>query len=100
MANRANREQFTVCMKSSLAECMRAELRERKMYKSTLIQRAVIEKLSFSEKFRRATLSSLDEQGRDLDYYEMARAFEELDRIKWTYQDATSKIVKIFLDRI
>lgn len=100
MANRANREQFTICMKSSLAECMRAELKEQKMYKSTLIQRALIEKLSFSEKFRKMALQSLDEQGRDLDYYEIMRAFEELDGIKWTYQDATSKIVKIFLDRI
>lgn len=79
---------------------MRTILKEQKMYKSTLIQRAVIEKLSFLETFRKMALQSLDEQGRDLDYYEIMRAFEELDGIKWTYQDATSKIVKIFLDRI
>lgn len=96
----ANREQFTICMKSSLAECMRTILKEQKMYKSTLIQRAVIEKLSFLETFRKMALQSLDEQGRDLDYYEIMRAFEELDKIKLAHQNAAGKIVRIFLDRI
>lgn len=96
----ANREQFTICMKSSLAECMRTILKEQKMYKSTLIQRAVIEKLSFLETFRKMALQSLDEQGRDLDYYEIMRAFEELDEIKLTYQSAMKKVVKIFMERV
>lgn len=79
---------------------MRTILKEQKMYKSTLIQRAVIEKLSFLETFRKMALQSLDEQGRDLDYYEIMRAFEELDKIKWAHQNAVNKIVRIFLDRI
>lgn len=79
---------------------MRTILKEQKMYKSTLIQRAVIEKLSFSETFRKIMIKSLDEQGRDLDYYDVMRAFEELDKIKWAHQNAAGKIVRIFLDRI
>ena len=79
---------------------MRAILKEQKIYKSTLIQRAVIEKLSFSGTFRKMMIKSLDEQGRDVDYYDAMRAFEELDKIKQAHQKATSKIVRIFLDRI
>lgn len=81
---------------------MSAVLLEQKMYKNTFIQQAIIEKLAFFETFRRMMMQSLYGQGqnRDADYYDLLRAFEELDRIKWTYQDAMSKIVRIFLDRM
>ena len=45
-------------------------------------------------------IETLEEKGRDLDYYELKKAFEELDKIKEQYQNAIDIIFKIFFSRM
>lgn len=96
----AKRENFIICMKASLAEYLKNTLVEQKMCKSTFIHQAVVEKLAFDEMFRQMMQKSLDEQGRDADYYDLLQAFKKLDEIKSTYQSAMKKVVKIFMERV
>ena len=63
--------------------------------KSTFIQHAVIEKLMFSETFRRELLNILRNQESDRAYYETLEAFKRIDAIREEYRKSADAIIKI-----
>ena len=63
--------------------------------KSTFIQHAVIEKLMFSETFRRELLNILRNQESDRAYYEALEVFKHIDAIREEHRKSADAIIKI-----
>lgn len=93
------RQDLRLNIKSSIFCLLNKVLEENNFHKSTFIQQAMIEKMMYSESFRKEILKTL-EQNRDIDYYDALSAFKKLDAIQKDYQDAAKKIVKIVYNRI
>lgn len=76
-------------------------LKVQKIPRSTFIQQALIDKLAFSENFRRQMLSLVETQsGKDWNYYNLTEAFKSLDKIKKQYTDATDVVARVVKERI
>ena len=65
------------------------------MPKSTFIQHAVIEKMMFSETFRRELLNILQNEESDRAYYEALESFKRIDAICADYRKSADAIIKI-----
>lgn len=92
---------YTVCIKPVLKRWLKVVLTEEKIrLKSEFFTRNQLSGLAYMETFRRMMIETLEEKGRDLDYYELKKAFEELDKIKERYQNAIDIIFKIFFSRM
>ena len=63
--------------------------------KSTFIQHAVIEKMMFSETFRRELLTMLQNHESDRAYYEALESFKRIDDISEEYRKSADAIIKI-----
>ena len=63
--------------------------------KSTFIQHAVIEKMMFSETFRRELLNILKDQKIDMAYYEALESFKRIDAIREEHRKSADAIIKI-----
>ena len=63
--------------------------------KSTFIQHAVIEKMTFSETFRRELLNILRNQESDRAYYEALESFKRIDAIREEHRKSADAIIKI-----
>lgn len=70
-------------------------LEEEKSHKSTFIQHAVIEKMMFSETFRRELLTMLQNHESDIAYYEALESFKRIDAIREEYRKSADAIIKI-----
>ena len=63
--------------------------------KSTFIQHSVIEKLMFSDTFRRELLKILQNQESDRAYYEALESFKRIDAIREEHRKSADAIIKI-----
>ena len=70
-------------------------LAEEKIHKSTFIQHAAIEKMMFSETFRKELLNILRNQESDRAYYEALESFKRIDAIREDYKKSADAIIKI-----
>lgn len=86
-------------IKTSVFNLWTKVIAECNISKYGFIQQAIIEKMMYSELFRREILKTL-EQDKDIDYYDTLSAFKKLDAIQEEYQSAAQKIVKIVYQRM
>ena len=63
--------------------------------KSTFIQHAIIEKMMFSETFRRELINILKDQKIDMAYYEALESFKRIDAIREEHRKSADAIIKI-----
>ena len=63
--------------------------------KSTFIQHAAIEKMMFSETFRRELLNILQNEESDRAHYEALESFKRIDAIREEYRKSADAIIKI-----
>ena len=63
--------------------------------KSTFIQHSIIEKMMFSETFRRELLTMLQNHESDRAYYEALESFKRIDAIREEHRKSADAIIKI-----
>ena len=95
MSKPGERQAFICNFKKIIFDFMVNTLEEEKFHKSTFIQHAVIEKMMFSETFRRELLNILQNQESDRAYYEAFESFKRLDDISEEYRKSAESIIKI-----
>ena len=95
MSKPGDRQSFICCFKKIIYDFMVNALESEKTQKSTFIQHAVIEKLIFSETFRKELLNILRNQESDRAYYEALESFKRIDDISEEYRKSADAIIKI-----
>ena len=95
MSKPGDRQSFICCFKKIIFDFMVNALEAENMPKSTFIQHAVIEKMMFSETFRRELLNILKDQKIDMAYYEALEAFKRIDAIREEHRKSADAIIKI-----
>ena len=95
MSKPGDRQSFICCFKKIIFDFMVNALEAENTPKSTFIQHAVIEKLMFSETFRRELLNILRNQESDRAYYEALEAFKHIDAIREEHRKSADAIIKI-----
>ena len=95
MSKPGDRQSFICNFKKIIYDLMVRTLEEEKSHKSTFIQHAVIEKMMFSETFRRELLNILRNQESDRAYYEALESFKRIDAIREEYRKSADAIIKI-----
>ena len=95
MSKPGDRQSFICNFKKIIYDLMVRTLEEEKSHKSTFIQHAVIEKMMFSETFRRELLNILRNQKSDRAYYEALESFKRIDAIREDYKKSSDAIIKI-----
>lgn len=95
MSKPGDRQSFICNFKKIIYDLMANALESENTPKSTFIQHAVIEKLMFSETFRRELLNILRNQESDRAYYEALESFKRIDAIREDYKKSSDAIIKI-----
>ena len=95
MSKPGERKPFLCNFKKIIFDFMVNTLEEEKSHKSTFIQHAVIEKMMFSETFRRELLNILRNQESDRAYYEALESFKRIDAIREEHRKSADAIIKI-----
>ena len=95
MSKPGDRQSFICCFKKIIYNLMVNTLEAENTPKSTFIQHAVIEKLMFSETFRRELLNILRNQESDRAYYEALESFKRIDAIREEHRKSADAIIKI-----
>ena len=95
MSNGSDRQQFICNFKKIIYDFMVNALEAENTPKSTFIQHAVIEKMMFSETFRRELLNILKDQKIDMAYYEALESFKRIDAIREEHRKSADSIIKI-----
>ena len=95
MSKPGDRQSFICCFKKIIYNLMVNTLEAENTPKSTFIQHAVIEKLMFSETFRRELLNILRNQESDRAYYEALEVFKHIDAIREEHRKSADAIIKI-----
>ena len=95
MSKPGERKPFLCNFKKIIYDLMVNALESENTPKSTFIQHAVIEKLMFSETFRRELLNILRNQESDGAYYEALESFKRIDAIREEHRKSADAIIKI-----
>lgn len=95
MSKSGDRQSFICCFKKIIFDFMVNALEAESTPKSTFIQHAVIEKMMFSETFRRELLNILRNQESDRAYYEALESFKRIDAIREEHRKSADSIIKI-----
>ena len=95
MSKPGDRQSFICCFKKIIFDFMVNALEAEKTPKSTFIQHAVIEKMMFSETFRRELLNLLKDHKIDMAYYEALESFKRIDAIREEHRKSADAIIKI-----
>ena len=95
MSKPGDRQSFICCFKKIIYDFMVNALEAENTPKSTFVQHAVIEKMMFSETFRRELLNILRNQESDRAYYEALESFKRIDAIREDYKKSSDAIIKI-----
>ena len=95
MSKPGERKPFLCNFKKIIYDLMVNTLEKEKIHKSTFIQHAAIEKMIFSETFRRELLNILQNQESDRAYYEALESFKRIDDISEEYRKSADPIIKI-----
>ena len=95
MSKPGDRQSFICCFKKNIYDFMVNALEAENTPKSTFVQHAVIEKMMFSETFRRELLNILRNQESDRAYYEALESFKRIDAIREEHRKSADAIIKI-----
>ena len=95
MSKPGDRQSFLCNFKKIIYDFMVNALEAENTPKSTFIQHAIIEKMMFSETFRRELLNILRNQESDRAYYEALESFKRIDAIREEYRKSADSIIKI-----
>ena len=95
MSKPGDRQSFICCFKKIIYDFMVNALEAESTHKSTFIQHAAIEKMMFSETFRRELLNILRNQESDRAYYEALESFKRIDAIREEHRKSADAIIKI-----
>ena len=95
MSKPGDRQSFICCFKKIIFDFMVNALEAENTPKSTFIQHAAIEKMMFSETFRRELLNMLQNQESDRAYYEALESFKRIDAIREEHRKSADSIIKI-----
>ena len=95
MSKPGERQSFLCNFKKIIYDFMVNALEAENTPKSTFIQHAVIEKMMFSETFRRELLNILRNQESDRAYYEALESFKRIDAIREEHRKSADAIIKI-----
>ena len=95
MSKPGDRQSFLCNFKKIIYDFMVNELEAENMPKSTFIQHSIIEKMMFSETFRRELLTMLQNHESDRAYYEALESFKRIDAIREEYRKSADAIIKI-----
>ena len=95
MSKPGDRQSFLCNFKKIIYDFMVNALEAENTPKSTFIQHSIIEKMMFSETFRRELLNILQNQESDRAYYEAFESFKRIDDISEEYRKSADSIIKI-----
>ena len=95
MSKPGDRQSFLCNFKKIIYDFMVNALEAENTPKSTFIQHSIIEKMMFSETFRRELLNILRNQESDRAYYEALESFKRIDAIREEYRKSADAIIKI-----
>ena len=95
MSKPGERQSFLCNFKKIIYDFMVNALEAENTPKSTFIQHSIIEKMMFSETFRRELLNILQNQESDRAYYEAFESFKRIDDISEEYRKSADSIIKI-----
>lgn len=95
MSKPGDRQSFLCNFKKIIYDFMVNALEAENTPKSTFIQHSIIEKMMFSETFRRELLNILQNQESDRAYYEALESFKRIDDISEEYRKSADSIIKI-----
>ena len=95
MSKPGDRQSFICCFKKIIYDFMVNALEAENTPKSTFIQHSIIEKMMFSETFRRELLTMLQNHESDRAYYEALESFKRIDAIREEYRKSADAIIKI-----
>ena len=95
MSKPGDRQSFICCFKKIIYDFMVNALEAENTPKSTFIQHAVIEKMMFSETFRRELLNILRNRESNRAYYEALESFKRIDAIREEHRKSADAIIKI-----
>ena len=95
MSKPGDRQSFLCNFKKIIYDFMVNALEAENTPKSTFIQHSIIEKMMFSETFRRELLNILQNLESDRAYYEALESFKRIDAIREEYRKSADAIIKI-----
>ena len=95
MSKPGERKPFLCNFKKIIFDFMVNALEAENTPKSTFIQHAVIEKMMFTETFRKELLNILQNQESDRAYYEALESFKRIDDISEEHRKSADAIIKI-----
>ena len=95
MSKPGDRQSFICCFKKIIYDFMVNALEAENTPKSTFIQHSIIEKMMFSETFRRELLNILQNLESDRAYYEALESFKRIDAIREEHRKSADAIIKI-----
>ena len=95
MSKPGERQSFLCNFKKIIYDFMANTLEAETAPKSTFIQHAVIEKMMFSETFRKALSNMLQNLESDRAYDEALESFKRIDAIRDDYKKSADAIIKI-----
>ena len=95
MSKPGDRQSFLCNFKKIIYDFMVNALEAENTPKSTFIQHSIIEKMMFSETFRRELLNILQNLESDRAYYEALESVKRIDAIRADYKKSADAIIKI-----
>ena len=95
MSKPGDRQSFLCNFKKIIYDFMVNALEAENTPKSTFIQHSIIEKMMFSETFRRELLNILQNLESDRAYYEALESFKRIDAIREEHRKSADAIIKI-----
>ena len=95
MSKPGDRQSFICCFKKIIYDFMVNALEAENTPKSTFIQHSIIEKMMFSETFRRELLTMLQNHESDRAYYEALESFKRIDAIREEHRKSADALIKI-----
>ena len=95
MSKPGDRQSFLCNFKKIIYDFMVNALEAENTPKSTFIQHSIIEKMMFSETFRRELLNILQNLESDRAYYEAPESIKRIDAIREEHRKSADAIIKI-----